>query len=174
MTSAAEGSSKSPSPVLGLDLSGFLEGGFQEDNKPFKVYLNYLSALGAQFEANGLDSLFLMTKTKEFQAIQPRQKDIDFSRIESCLRKAWFTEMQMHKAAAYDADIAFTNHWVCVQAYYSVYLVLQAFFISKGEEFDPSHGKILKIIAHDIKNRQNLFPLPWRIICIGSPKEESL
>lgn len=138
----------------------------------FRTYLNYLLAISDFFgdvKNNPRELVGAAIETKTFHDIQGgRCTDVD--NIGRFLRNAWFTEIQMDIAGQHDEFVSYSNHWIPVQVYYAVYLALRAYYIAKGHDVPREHASNLKAIAEEIKTRPDLFPQPWKAVCIGNPE----
>jgi len=156
-----------------LKFKSYTEEDLLNQNK-FKVYLNYLKSI-----SNLLDhSYFTETRyleeiifSKTFKDI--KSKNTDIGKITKLLRNSWLTEIQLNFTKDHPEFMAYSNHWACVQLYYSVYLSLRALSVAmnKQEPGAHHHAATLREISQDIYNRPNLFPYPWRVICAGDPNK---
>ena len=141
----------------------------------FRTYLNYLLSV-SNFIDDVKDDPAKLVKTvieaDGFRNIQGgRCEDID--KIGLLLRNAWFTEIQMDISGQYEEFVSYSNHWIPVQLYYTAYLTLRAYYLSRGQSIPKEHASNLKAIAQDINNRPDLFPQPWKAICIGNPDDST-
>lgn len=140
----------------------------------FAVYYHYLISLSKHLEAKGhldVERFSNLARTNAFQKVQGR-KDPDLAKTGRLLRNAWFTETQIWMAAQSSDYLSYANHWLGIQAYYSVYLGLRALFVSMKEEVGSTHSQNLKAIAKLIEHRPLLFPEPWRVLCEGNPESK--
>lgn len=142
--------------------------------KKFKVYLNYLQCISNIFEQEefkGGRHLIEVINSKSFASIQKKEKNI--AKIQSVLRNAWATEMQLSFTAEFSA-FSSSAHWAIVQLYYSVYLSICALLlamndVSPGYEYD-SHKGALNKISTKIKSSPALYTSPWNLTYSGDPK----
>lgn len=141
----------------------------------FKTYLNYLDCISNHLGDVYSDPARIVNsviQSRAFQSIQGGRCN-DTERLAELLRNAWFTEIQMSISAQYEEFVSYSNHWIPVQAYYATYLALRALFTSSGQEVGREHSANLKAIAEEIQRRPDLFPYPWRLLCVGNPEDAS-
>ena len=91
-------------------------------------------------------------------------------RIEELLRNSWFTEVLLREARKYPDFLPFSNPWAMVQAYYSIYLTIRAYFLATNRVVATTHRTTLNTICSDLVGCKNRFPEPWRSIINGDTK----
>lgn len=144
----------------------------------FRTYYNYVCSIAGFLPEKKQDSSSFMrgvVSSHSFNGIQER-KSFDCKRLEKLFRNAWFTEIQLGITRQQEEFAIYSNHWAPVQLYYCLYLAIRCLFIAMGrEDTGGEHSANLSAITNEIKLRPDLFPYPWRILCIGDPekKEES-
>jgi hypothetical protein len=89
--------------------------------------------------------------------------------IQKCLFNAWNTELVLRLPSYITKDLVkYSNHWAPVQAYYAIYLCLQAYFRSSKDPNVDTHASALRTIASQLRQRKLLLPF-WSVICHGTP-----
>jgi len=145
-----------------------------EELNRFKTYLNYLKAISLFFtkdpEASRLSDV---VNSRAFSSLRGGQCP-DTPRVRQLMRNAWCTEIQLSVAARQVDFLGYSNHWAPVQLYYSVYLALRALFLASNQDVPNDHSATLKCVAEMIRTRPDLFPQPWRTLCVGKPKGSTL
>jgi hypothetical protein len=153
---------------LGLDI--------QTDSdaaRALSTYRNYLLALRGFVDVSyrGPRGRFRrlaeeQTQIPKFQALQPAGR-YDLEAIRSVLFNAWHTEAVLALPGALpDAGlIRFTNQWAPVQAYYAVYSLMRAWFLTEGNT-TSSHSQALRSMSSVVAYR-GVFPAPWSFACSG-------
>ena len=140
----------------------------EHETHRFRTYFNYLCSIDAYIE-NKDNLIGDVVASQSFRGIQGG-KSFDTKKVEKLLRNAWITEMQMEMAGRQRDFSIYANHWAPVQAYYSVYLALRSLFIVMGRsDLGGEHASNLKAVAEVISARPDLFPYPWKVLCIGDP-----
>ncbi|HVV69583.1 MAG TPA: hypothetical protein VHE99_11240 [Gammaproteobacteria bacterium] len=142
----------------------------------FKVYLNYLKCISDIFDQDRFktgEHLIEIVRSRSFIGIQKRTENKD--KIQSVLRNAWATEMQLSFTAEF-SQFSCSIHWGIIQLYYSVYLSLSALFLSMNDvspnhDFD-THKVALKKISNKIRSSPDLYPYPWNLTYSGDPKAD--
>jgi len=136
-----------------------------EETFRFRTYLNYVCSISNYlFSIKPAKFLIEITSSKAFQHIQC--KKITDEKIEKLLRNSWLTEVKLHLDGEEKDFSSYSNHWAPVQLYYSVYLALRAFFISSGTSITGEHVNNLSAISDEIVRRPDLFPYPFKTVCI--------
>lgn len=95
----------------------------------------------------------------------------DEDSLKKYLYLSWASEIQLRLGVLTDPFmLKYTNCWAPVHAYYAVYMLVQAWFLSMGEGCLPdNHTDTLKMISNQLKQRV-LFPQPWNVLCTGCPQ----
>lgn len=143
--------------------------------KSFATYRNYLLSFALFIENSyGIDeSLFRSLKRdleqrSGFKRIE--KKDLDGNRIkviQKLLFNAWNTDYLISFPESETDLKKYSNHWLPVQLYYSLYLKILSFLHSMNRSDIPGdHTSTLKTISNIIVNR-NIFPGLWNIYCYG-------
>ena len=143
-----------------------------EQELRFRTYFNYLKVTSDFIESEYPSPTILlsnMVNSKPFNNIQGNRYN-DLERIGELMRNAWFTEIQMELSSQYREFSSYSNHWLPVQAYYSVYLLLRSLFMSYSYNVNREHASNLRAISEDIVKRSKLYPIPWSVVCVGSPE----
>jgi hypothetical protein len=140
----------------------------------FKVYLNYLVALSdyvghAPHQDDALPRE--IAASEAFSKLQGKP-GVDLHELGRLLRIGWFSELQLLLPSEFPESVTYANHWAPVQAYYAVYLAIRAYLHASGQIIPHVHASTLKAIAREIHQRQGLFPLPWRVLCVGNPESK--
>jgi hypothetical protein len=141
----------------------------KNDELSFKVYLNYVSTISEYLNKNGLKNIQKMTISQTFKTLRT-QKELNIVYIKKILRNAWLTEQQILQASIDESYIYIANHWICVQVYYSIYLMLRVLHLALRKEIKDSHTGIIKETNQEIKQRK-IFPDPWSLLCIEDGEE---
>lgn len=146
----------------------------------FTTYKNYIANFrNFLFETygEGKPMLCKLKSTLENIGIAGIQrKNLDNTKLQTAtklLYNAWHTELMLILSGQYKEYVRYSNHWSSVQAYYAVFLALQALFESARMQRQNTHSYTLTTVSNLIKQRK-MFPLPWCVYCTGSPdlKEE--
>jgi len=112
------------------------------------------------------------TACAQYRRIQAN-KELDEVGVHKLMRNAWFTELQLQMAAQAAELIPYSNHWAPVQLYYSVYLLLRAWFVASGQDVGANHASALRNASSDIRQRQSLYPSPWSLCVLGDPEKQT-
>jgi hypothetical protein len=144
-----------------------------EEIKSFKTYNNYLLSL-RQFIDNEygvtpqkFDKLKIACEQKPTFAKIQTNKKADIEKIKKLLFNSWHTEIVFSIPRKTDNDLVrYSNHWAPIQAYYSIFLLLRAFFESMGMDCPNTHTNTLQQISECILER-DLLPSPWSSYCRG-------
>ena len=139
----------------------------------FRTYLKYLQAfsdLSTQNAAYPESLIRGLTGSVPFKAINGG-KCKDIPRLGQLLRNAWFTELQLNLPSKFPDLVPYSIHWAGVQAYYSVYLLLRAYFYASGQDVPNKHAHTLGAIANEIRSKNAMFPSPWNAFCDDSPAQ---
>jgi hypothetical protein len=146
-----------------------------EEFFPFETYKNYLQSLSVYIKMHfgAAPNCFDKLKTKciqrgIFSGVQTTTLPAGtLEKIKKLLFNAWNTELVLALPASISAEfIKFANHWSPVQAYYALYLALQAYFRSIGMQAPPrDHAASLNTISAQIC----VFPPFWNVCCSGEP-----
>jgi hypothetical protein len=138
----------------------------------FRIYLNYFNTISNFLDINkGNPKLLLegIIKTRNFRNIKSTHcKDI--TALGKYIRNTWFTEIQTYIPLKLGNYISYSNHWLLVKTYYAIYHALRAYFIASRQDVGIGHKSNLHAMGEEIKRRPDLFPYPWKVICIGHPK----
>ncbi|OGS21445.1 MAG: hypothetical protein A3J83_08520 [Elusimicrobia bacterium RIFOXYA2_FULL_40_6] len=137
-----------------------------DQSNRFLTYLYYIRNLARQIDTN----LFLIsiTKSNSFNSIiGGKCKDYDY--LGRLFRNAWYTEIQMLLPKRNNELVPYANHWIPVQGYYAIYILVRAYFFCSGQDISHEHATNLKCISHEIQKRPDLFPCPWNVLCDGDP-----
>lgn len=100
-----------------------------------------------------------------------RRPDIDLVAIRRFLEIAWVSELQLCVPAAIGSPsvLRYTNAWAPIHAYYSAYMLLQAWFTANGmKSLADDHTATLRSISAQIRDR-GLLPGPWSVLADGNP-----
>ena len=147
----------------------------------FETYKNYISGLALYINEcyGGSPDCFPRLKAAVVrQQVLPQISPIvvsgDFlEEIKKLLFNAWNTELVLVLPSSISREFTkCANHWSPVQAYYSIYLALQAYFRSCRLTPPKDHSAALSTIATHIRN-QDLFPPFWNVCCDGEPTSAS-
>jgi len=147
-----------------------------EQTYRYQTYLNYLTSISEFIGSVKGDEdrtgtlISPVVESQSFKDIQGGRCS-DKEKLGQLLRNAWFTEIQMNLTSQFNELVAYSNHWTPVQLYYATYLVLRAYITAKGQNVSREHASTLKFIGNEIHLRPDLFPEPWRTICVGDPEE---
>jgi hypothetical protein len=146
-----------------------------EESFSFETYKNYVLSL-AQYvtaEYGALPDCFENLRKAMFGFnILPAQRIPNFSvksleEIKKLLFNAWNTEIVLALPRWFSKGFSkYANHWSPVQAYYSIYLALQAYYLSRGFALPRSHTRSLNMIESQIC-KENVLPPFWNVSCHG-------
>ncbi len=141
----------------------------------FKVYLNYLESISTALDSTYFKEtkhLRSVAESNTFKSIRPKQ--VDYNKIKTLLRNAWFTEIQLNFTSNHPEFVGYSNHWASVQLYYAVYLAIRALFVAMNQSFQGNHqhASNLREISREIEKRPELFPIPWCMTCSGDPNDD--
>jgi len=149
-----------------------------EESFSFRTYKNYLQSLSGFVTERYGSSPGCFSRLKAqctqqgiFSGVQATTVNSQTKEdIKKLLFNAWNTELVLALPAAISPDfIKYANHWSPVQAYYAVYLSLQAYFRSCGLQAPPrDHTASLNTISARVCE-QNVFPPFWSVCCEGEP-----
>jgi hypothetical protein len=134
----------------------------------FRTYMNYICSVDEYIQQRNVVNDLSSSNT--FQTIQCG-KCKDYGRLGQLLRNAWLTEIQLCIPAENEDILPYANHWIPVQSYYSIYLAIRAYFLASGQSVSNDHATSLRTIATEIYSRSELYPLPWKVLCVGNPDE---
>jgi hypothetical protein len=119
----------------------------------------------------------LSTEQKALPAFQKinRKPLHDNDSLTKYLYLSWASEIQLRMGALTDTFmLRYTNCWAPVHAYYSIYMLVQAWFLCMGEErFPDNHTDSLRMISNQLKQRR-LLPQPWSVLCSGCPQTDKV
>ena len=109
-----------------------------------------------------------------FQKIEKRS-NLDEDLFRKYLFLSWASEIQMRLGQLNDpVMLQYSNCWAPVHAYYTIYMLSQAWFVSMGTLKPPdNHTGALRMIANQIKQR-SIMPLPWSVWCEGCPQTRNV
>lgn len=141
----------------------------EEAAKSFRTYFNYLEALSKLMYTKYNDYNDLKNILKQNSHINSiiKSVNIDKIKIKKILFNAWNTELILNLPSLYESDLKiYSNHWLLVQIYYSVYLLLRALYYCCGLHIAENHSTTLGQISNWIKQR-NIFIFPWNVYCTG-------
>lgn len=150
-----------------------------EEFFPFETYKNYLQSLSlyiATHYGSGANCFSALRETCIQHGVLAGAQKLahDTGRLEEIkklLFNAWSTELVLALPSTISAEfVKYANHWSPVQAYYAVYLALQAYFRSIPLAPPPrDHSGSLRTISARIKGG-NVFPPFWNVCCEGEPR----
>lgn len=135
----------------------------------YYAYSNYLVATSRLMRrCHPRDDLFAanIMHLPGYQKIR-RQRGFDIDRIAEFLRNSWFTEVLLSEVRKYPDFLPYSNPWAMVQAYYSVYLTIRAYFLAFNRYVTTSHQKTLGTICNDLTSCKDRFPEPWCCVLDG-------
>jgi hypothetical protein len=99
-----------------------------------------------------------------------RRSPIDLDGVRRFVEIGWISELQLRVPAAIGSASAlrYTNAWAPIHAYYSAYMLLQAWFLANGMTgLADDHTATLRSVSAQIRDRQ-LFPPPWSVLAAGN------
>lgn len=140
----------------------------------FNVYLNYIVSLSDEINSN--EYFLNVFESKELHDIKSQNKKINYHKVSNLLRIAWATEVQL-SANRNNTDLTpYANHWSCVQAYYSVYLTVRSLLVAMNHSASEknTHRATIDNMNKEISKRPELFPYPWKVLCVGNPNKSEL
>ena len=148
-----------------------------EEFFPFETYKNYINSL-AQYIRNrygapsycfqGLQSQLSGLRMLPSTPLTTISGEV-LDEIKKLLFNAWNTELVLALPGTISGEFTkCANHWSPVQAYYSIYLALQAYFRCRGLTPPRDHSAALSTIAAHLCS-QNLFPPFWNVCCEAEP-----
>ena len=144
-----------------------------EQQRKFAVYVHYLEATSSVIQASyktTRDMARAIASTPQFDKLR-LNAEYDALSLEKFLRNAWFTEIQARIPRGMPEVIAYANHWLAVQIYYSIYLAMRAFFVVAFDRtVVESHEAGLRAFAAEVASRPRLFGLPWCVLAVGDPE----
>lgn len=142
----------------------------------FFAYSNYLIAASRLMrQCHPTDSSFAANLCSMSGVTKIKKRDCDsIPRIAELLRNSWFTEVALCEARKYPDFLPFSNPWAMVQAYYSIYLTIRAYFHAFNRVVAPTHRTTLRTISSDLVSCKNRFPEPWKSILIGDTKSKPI
>ena len=146
----------------------------EEANLRFKTYNNYLKAIAILITGSYKNYDVLISKVKSTKSFSLIKKNINIntssrSKIKKILFNSWNTELILNFPLNDDSLKLYSNHWMPVQIYYSVYLLLRALFICCGASVKKDHTSTLKSISNWIQT-STIFIFPWDVSCCGFEK----
>ena len=142
----------------------------------YYAYYNYFFALQmiiVELYPSPIDLVSNIHSTKGYQRLK-KGKNVDDKRIVELLHRGWFTWGLLEEIGE-NSILAYLNSpWSFVQVYYSLYSLLDAFFLAKGQDMKLSHSAMLNTVASEITNSQSCFPRPWSCTISGNPAEREM
>lgn len=137
----------------------------------YKVFYYYLAAFSYYIRNEFPSAKHLVSEivnARPFNSIQQRGS-VTTEQLAKMLRVAWFTELQLYIFQNAPGVVPYANYWFPVQAYYAIYHVLKSYLMACGQIIPQGHTTTLRVIADEIKRRNDLFPRPWKVLCLGDP-----
>ncbi|OGO18515.1 MAG: hypothetical protein A2Z14_19965 [Chloroflexi bacterium RBG_16_48_8] len=95
-------------------------------------------------------------------------------RIAELLRNSWFTELLFQETSKHLNLIQYQIPWSMVQAYYTIYLSVRAYFHSFNRVVGTHHSATLRTLVSDFMAYKNRFPFPWCCYFKGDPFQSSV
>lgn len=117
---------------------------------PAQVFLNHFAALN--FHIQHTDDRYALRDVKYFNQIKPG-RETDSDALRRLLYNAWSTEYALRSITGH-GDVEFLRyalHWAFPQAFYSVFLSMQAYFSTLGltdNNFDKLSREFGKMVAN--------------------------
>jgi len=144
-----------------------------DEIKSFKTYSNYLQSVKNFIisEYGDAPKCFESINCKllakdSFSKIQTNS-NLDIEKLKKLLFNSWHTELVFNLPFSFDPSFTqYSNHWAPIQAYYSIFLSIRAFFISSNIICEKTHNTTLAKISNIIRER-DLFMSPWNAYCKG-------
>ncbi len=117
---------------------------------PAQVFLNHFLAL--DFHIRHTDDRYALRDVKFFNQIKP-QPLADSDTLQRLLYNAWSTEYALRQTAQHGdkSYLKYALHWAFPQAFYSVFLSMQAYFSTAGitdNNFDKLSREFGKMVAN--------------------------
>src|SRR5882672_8008651 len=138
-----------------------------DEEHEFSTYLHYVESISGLIRDRWLEPVDLL-RAPEVTAALGRSKPNDGSdpkAVRNFLVNSWSTELSLRVARLVgDGAIRYFNHWAPVQAYYAVYLGLQALYASNGTRAS-THSSALRTASNNIKQGRLGVPPPWFVVC---------
>jgi hypothetical protein len=166
-----------PSTLESVDLVISFPTDEEGRSRRFTVHRNYLTSVRLFLETiYGTDTILplgLLRAQRQlpaFRRINRRSlsSEREFRRL---LAISWASELQLRLAAVGgDAFLRYSNAWAPVQAYYAVYMSVQAWLVTVGMSglLDDHTRTLRSTVSHLLRRR--LLPHPWDVSCEGSPE----
>lgn len=145
----------------------------EERSRRFQVHKNYLLGLSQHLQeryGEGLDdaSRGLVEELRRQRGYGRIQcTSIDRKACGTALSLSWTGLIQLELASWSQVrfDLAYTNAWAPVHAYYAVHGAARAWLTAQGQT-TTSHAATLKAIGSEVQGR-HLYPEPWDVSCTG-------
>ena len=99
-----------------------------------------------------------------------KKPNVDEKRIAELLHSSWFTWGLLEEIGQTSQLAHLNSPWSFVQSYYSIYAMLDAFLVARGQVINPHHATILRAAASELTNQQPCFPAPSICTFSGDPK----
>lgn len=136
-----------------------------EEFASFTTLKNYLTSL-----SQIIDLLYKKNLTNLISSLDLKSDktcgERDRKKFRKILCNSWHTEVLMRFPGMLDESmIRYSNHWVPVQLYYSIYLMASSYFYLCPEAFPSKHPDVLRRIANMIERKQLI--RPWSFYATG-------
>ena len=149
----------------------------EDRSRRFTVHKNYLSSLQLFLSVlyGSGDALYLglLESQRELPSfIRINRRRINNEReLRRLLNISWASELQLRLAeVGGDAFLRYSNAWAPVQAYYAVYMSIQAWLTTIGMSgLLDDHTRTLRTAVSHLVGR-GLLPHPWNVTCRGLPE----
>jgi len=144
-----------------------------EDRNRFSTYLNYLESIcdyiydeygdSDNGDSDNLGSV-IVKSAKTFKL----SSDLDHTKLEKWLKLSWNNEYLLYvNCEGKDEEVLrFTNPWIPVLTYYSIYSCLVAFCYSYDKSTPKTHGGTLRKVTSLLVDKG--IP-PWNLAYQGPP-----
>lgn len=148
--------------------TGFANASKDDDLKRFSTYLNYLENISdfIHSEYGDPDNFgdIIVKETKRFRTLS----GLELTKLEKWLKLSWNTEYLLYVSCEDKDDeiLRFTNPWIPVLTYYSIYSCLIALCYSYDKSVPNTHGGTLKIATNLLVDKG--IP-PWNLAYEGPP-----
>ena len=142
-----------------------------DNNARYWAYSNYLIALARVIDqqySSDIDLATAIAVSPGFQHLSRASSSLDYNALSKTLRHSWFTELLLNEKMKYPELLPFAIPWSMVEAYYTVYPAIRAYFLSCGRVVETSHATTLRTICSDVANYQGRFPPPWNCVLSGN------
>jgi hypothetical protein len=139
----------------------------------YYAYFNYLLAtqrLLSILYPTHEDLVKSIVLSKGYQRLKGNPNSLSKLRVTQLLHSSWFTQIQLVGIIHHPELVPLNSPWSLVQAYYAIFSIIRAYFLSQERIIKDNHGSILSALAADLQIPHSRFPMPWNCLFSGDPR----